>query len=40
MDLLILTFNITKDAGMLPIVLHQNNLPMYEKWLHGEQAMW
>ncbi len=40
-DLLILTFDIAKDAGMLPIVLHQNNLqPMYEKWLHGEKAMW
>jgi hypothetical protein len=42
--LLILIFDIAKDAGMLPIVLHQNNLqpmyPMYEKWLHGEQAMW
>jgi hypothetical protein len=37
----LLTFDIAKDVGMLPIVLHQNNLqPMYEKWLHGEQAKW
>ncbi len=35
------TFDIAKDAVMLPIVLHQNNLrPMFEKWLHGEQARW
>jgi hypothetical protein len=33
LDLLIRTFDIAKDATMLPIVLHQNNLlPMYEKW--------
>jgi hypothetical protein len=39
--LLIQTFNFAEDADILPIVLHQNNLrPMYEKWLHGEQARW
>jgi hypothetical protein len=39
LDLLIQTYDITEEAGMLPIVLHLNNVrPMYEKWLHGEQA--
>jgi hypothetical protein len=39
LDLLIRTFDIAKDATMLPIVLHQNNLlPMYEKWPYREQA--
>jgi hypothetical protein len=39
MDLLIRTFDIAEEAGMLPVVLHMNNLrPMYEKWLQGEQA--
>jgi hypothetical protein len=37
LDLLLRTFDITEDAGMLPIVLQLNNLwPMYEKWPHGE----
>jgi hypothetical protein len=37
LDLLLRTFDITKDAGMLPIVLHLNNLwHMYKKWPHGE----
>jgi hypothetical protein len=41
LDLLIRTFDIAEEAGMLPVVLHMNNLrPMYEKWLHGEQAKW
>ncbi len=41
LDLLIRTFDIVEEAGMLPVVLHMNNLrPMYEKWLHGEQAKW
>jgi hypothetical protein len=40
LDLLIRTFDIAEEAGMLPVVLHMNNLqPMYEKWPHGEQAM-
>jgi hypothetical protein len=40
-DLLIRTFDIAEEAGMLPVVLHMNNLrPMYEKWSHGEQAKW
>jgi hypothetical protein len=31
-ELLIRTFDITEEAGMLPVVLHMNNLwPMYEK---------
>jgi hypothetical protein len=31
--LLLRTFDIVEDAGVLPIVLHQNNLRlMYEKW--------
>ncbi len=39
LDLLIRTFDIAEEAGMLPVVLHMNNLrPMYEKWPHGEQA--
>jgi hypothetical protein len=41
LDLLIRTFDIAEKAGMLPVVLHMNNLrPMYEKWSHGEQAKW
>jgi hypothetical protein len=41
LDLLIRTFDVAKEAGMLPVMLHMNNLrPMYEKWLHGEQAKW
>jgi hypothetical protein len=41
LDLLIWTFAIANDAGMVPIVLYQNNLrPMYEKWPHVEQARW
>ncbi len=41
LDLLIRTFDIAEDAGMLPIVLHQNNLqPIYERWPSGEQARW
>jgi hypothetical protein len=41
LDLLLWTFDITEEAGMLPVVLHQNNLrPMYRKWSHGEQAKW
>jgi hypothetical protein len=41
LDLLIRTFDIAEEAGMLSMVLHVNNLrPMYEKWLHGEQARW
>jgi hypothetical protein len=41
LDLLIWTFNITKDARILPIVLQKNNLrPMYEKLPHAEQARW
>jgi hypothetical protein len=37
--LLIQTFNIAEDAGMLPIMINQKNLqPMYEKWPLGEQA--
>jgi hypothetical protein len=41
LDLLIWTFDIAEEAGMLPIILHMNNLrPMYEKWPHGEQARW
>ncbi len=41
MDLLICTVDIAEEAGMLPIVLHMNNLrPMYEKWSHGVQAKW
>jgi hypothetical protein len=32
LDLLLRKFDIAEDSGMLPIVLHQNNLrPMYEK---------
>jgi hypothetical protein len=39
LDLLIQTLDIVEDAGMLPIVLHQNNLRlMYEKWQHSEQT--
>jgi hypothetical protein len=39
LDLLIRTFDIAEEAGMLPVVLHMNNLrPIYEKWPHGEQA--
>jgi hypothetical protein len=38
---MLMTFNIVAVAGMLPIVLHQNNLwPMYEKWPHGEPIRW
>jgi hypothetical protein len=41
LDLLIRTFDMAEEAGMLPVVLHMNNLrPMYEKWPHGEQAKW
>jgi hypothetical protein len=41
LDLMLITSNIVVDAGMLPIVLHQNNLrPMYEKWPHGERVRW
>ncbi len=41
LDLLIRTFDIAEEAGMLPVVLHMNNLwPMYEKWPHGKQAKW
>src|SRR5450830_463615 len=41
MDLLIRTFDIAKDAGMLDIVLHINNMrPMFEKWPHAEQTRW
>jgi hypothetical protein len=41
LDLLLRTFDIAEEAGMLPIVLHQNNLwSMYENWPHGEQAKW
>jgi hypothetical protein len=41
LDLLICTVDIAEEAGMLPIVLHMNNLrPMYEKWSHGVQAKW
>src|SRR5450830_620561 len=41
MDLLIRTFDIAKDAGMLDIVLHINNMrPMFEKWPHSEQTRW
>jgi hypothetical protein len=41
LDLLIRTFDIAEEAGMLSVVLHMNNLrPMYEKWPHGEQARW
>ncbi len=41
LDLLIRTFDIAEEAGMLPVVLHMNNLrPMYEKWPHVEQAKW
>jgi hypothetical protein len=41
LDLLIRTFDIAEEAGMLPVVLHMNNLrPMYEKWPHCEQAKW
>jgi hypothetical protein len=40
LGLLLRIFDIAEDSGMLPI-LHQNNLrPMYEKWLHGDQARW
>jgi hypothetical protein len=36
LDLLLRTFDIAKDAGMLPVILHQNNLRlMYEKWQHS-----
>jgi hypothetical protein len=39
LDLIIKTFDITEDAGMLPFVFHQNNQRlMYEKWPHGEEA--
>jgi hypothetical protein len=39
LDLLIQTLDIVEDSGMLPIVLHQNNLRlMYEKWQHYEQT--
>jgi hypothetical protein len=39
--LLIRTFDITEEASMLLIMLHQNNLrPIYEKWLQGEQVRW
>src|SRR5450830_1799609 len=41
MDLLIRTFDIAEDAGMLDIVLHINNMrPMFEKWPHSEQTRW
>ncbi len=41
LDLLIRTFDIAKEAGMLSVVLHMNNLrPMYEKWQHEEHAKW
>jgi hypothetical protein len=41
LDLLIRTFDMAEEAGMLSVVLHMNNLrPMYEKWPHGEQARW
>jgi hypothetical protein len=41
LDFMIRTIDIAKDTGMLPIVLHQNNLrPMYKNWPHGEQARW
>jgi hypothetical protein len=41
LDLLMCTFDIAEEAGMLPIILHTNNLrPMYKKWPHGEQAKW
>jgi hypothetical protein len=35
LDLLIRTFDIAEETGMLPI-----RVPMYEKWPHGEQAKW
>ncbi len=39
--MLIQAFDIAENTRMLPIVLHQNNLrPMYETWMHGEQAKW
>ncbi len=38
---MIQTFDITMDSGMLPIMLHQNNLrPMHKKWRHREQVWW
>jgi hypothetical protein len=41
LDLWIWTFDFTRDARILPIVLQKNNLrPMYEKLPHGEQARW
>src|SRR5450830_1702910 len=41
MDLLIRTFDIAEDAGMLDIVLHINIMrPMFEKWPHPEQTRW
>src|SRR5450830_681585 len=41
MDLLIRTFDIAEDPGMLDIVLHINNMrPMFEKWPHAEQTRW
>jgi hypothetical protein len=41
LGLLIRIFDIAKDAGLLPIILHLNNkCPGYKKRPHAEQIQW